>query len=79
MTRDRQDRPRNAPFPDRLARAQATPDRPSPMAPGDLAPSGTPDTGRTVRKTCGDRGPVNGRTFAECQGSGSGIEGIADA
>ena len=79
MTRDQQDRPRSIPSSDRIARGPVTPDRPSPMVPGDPAPSGTPDAGRTIRKTCRGKGQSHGRTVPKCQGSGTVIEGTGDA
>jgi hypothetical protein len=77
MTRDRNDKPR-IDHPSERA-GGATPDRGTPMAPGDEAPAGTPGTGESVCRTCGGKGKVDGRTCPECQGSGTVIAGIGGA
>jgi hypothetical protein len=79
MTRDRQDNSGGDRPSDPPAGGGATPDRRTPMAPGDEAPAGTPGTGENVCRMCGGKGTIRGQTCPECQGSGTVIEGIGGA
>ena len=73
------DRPSNDHPSDQPAGGTAIPDRSAPMAPGDVAPPGTPGTGENVCRMCGGKRQVNGRSCPECQGSGTVSEGIGGA
>ena len=47
-----------------------------PVHPGDVAPAGTPGTGKNVCRRCSGSGRVDAAICPECQGSGKVIEGI---
>lgn len=49
------------------------------MAPGDVAPEGTPGTGEDVCPKCGGSGRINGQPCENCDGTGTVIEGIGGA
>ena len=51
----------------------------APMAPGDEAPEGTPDTAETVCPQCGGSGSVNGSPCTNCLGTGKINVGIGGA
>ncbi|MES2991633.1 MAG: hypothetical protein V4844_09440 [Pseudomonadota bacterium] len=51
----------------------------APMAPGDEAPEGTPDTGETICPQCGGSGSVDGAQCSYCRGSGKINVGIGGA
>jgi hypothetical protein len=50
-----------------------------PLKPGDEAPPGTPGTGENVCPVCHGRGSVNGRSCANCSGTGKITTGIGGA
>jgi len=47
-----------------------------PLAPGDVAPPGTPGTGENLCPRCGGTGRLDGKECWECEGTGKVIEGI---
>ena len=47
------------------------------MAPGDVAPPGTPGTGENVCPECGGTGKIDGRPCNSCAGTGKVIQGIS--
>ena len=49
------------------------------IAPGDMAPPGTPGTGETVCPDCNGSGQVDGGTCPTCLGTGRVIDGIGGA
>ena len=49
------------------------------IAPGDMAPPGTPGTGENVCPDCSGSGQVDGGTCSTCMGTGRVIEGIGGA
>jgi RecJ-like exonuclease len=49
------------------------------MAPGDVAPEGTPGTGEALCPTCNGSGRVDGSECPTCEGTGKVIEGIGGA
>ena len=52
----------------------------SAMAPGDVAPPGTPGTGEAPCRHCGGSGVMaDGRACETCAGTGKVIEGIGGA
>ncbi len=51
----------------------------APMAPGDEAPEGTPDTGETICPQCGGSGSLDGAPCSYCRGSGKINVGIGGA
>ena len=51
----------------------------APMAPGDEAPPGTPNTGETVCPACGGSGKRGAGDCPECQGTGKVTVGIGGA
>ncbi len=50
-----------------------------PMTPGDQAPPGTPGTGENTCPDCGGSGAIDGRPCANCDGTGTIVEGIGGA
>jgi hypothetical protein len=55
------------------------PPRTSDMNPGDQAPPGTPGAGENICPECGGNGVRDGRTCANCGGTGKVIEGVGGA
>lgn len=55
------------------------PTEPPPMSPGDEAPAGTPGTAPNVCRMCGGTGVVDGKTCAECDGTGQVTTGVGGA
>ena len=49
------------------------------IAPGDMAPPGTPGTGENVCPDCNGSGQVDGGTCPTCLGTGRVIDGIGGA
>ncbi len=47
------------------------------MAPGDVAPPGTPGTGENICPECGGSGKIDGRPCNNCTGTGKIIQGIS--
>lgn len=53
--------------------------QPTPMAPGDQAPAGTPGTGEDVCARCGGSGRIGETECPDCLGTGKVIVGIGGA
>jgi hypothetical protein len=49
------------------------------MAPGDVAPAGTPGTGENLCPACSGSGDLNGQPCAHCNGTGKVVEGVGGA
>lgn len=47
--------------------------------PGDDAPPGTPGTGEDICRVCNGDGKVDGKTCANCGGSGKVVGGVGGA
>ncbi|HEY2818575.1 MAG TPA: hypothetical protein VGK44_15765 [Casimicrobiaceae bacterium] len=52
---------------------------PLPIKPGDEAPPGTPGTGENICPVCHGSGRINGRSCANCSGTGKITTGIGGA
>ena len=49
------------------------------LNPGDVAPTGTPETGETLCRDCSGNGKINGEPCETCGGTGIVVEGIGGA
>jgi hypothetical protein len=49
------------------------------MAPGDQAPTGSPNAGENLCPKCSGKGRINGKECEYCEGTGKVIEGVGGA